>query len=200
MSRYFTIQQLSPFVVGVWMLAGWTPAVSSQDRGATDRTAPVRYTALAVRTVGITATQPIEINIQRWTTNAEHDALNVEMMEGGQGPLLRAMRAMPDIGRVSSPGAVGFPLKYARRVPRADGAEQVTLITERQMSFWEVTQMPRSTDYPFTLIEFNLDARGEGQGRVLVATLLSYNRASRMLTIENFEHAPVLLQGVRRVN
>jgi hypothetical protein len=199
MTRHLT--RLLPWlVVLAFMLAAWPGRVASQDRGTTDRTAPVRYTALAVRTVGVTITQPIELTIERWTTNAEHDALNVEMMEGGQAPLLKAMRAMPDIGRVSSPGTVGFPLKYARRQPRADGAEQVTLITERQMSFWEVSQMPRSTDYPFTLIEFNLDARGEGQGRVLVATYLSYDRASRMLTIENYEHAPVLLQGVRRVD
>ena len=127
MTRHLTTRLLPWLVVLAVMLAAWPGRVASQDRGTTDRTAPVRYTALAVRTVGVTITQPIELTIERWTTNAEHDALNVEMMEGGQAPLLKAMRAMPDIGRVSSPGTVGFPLKYARRQPRADGTEQVTL-------------------------------------------------------------------------
>ena len=199
MTRHCSPAIRSSVLVALALLVAWAPGAASQDRGATDRSAPVRYTALAVRTVGVAATQPIEITIERWTTNPEHEKLNVELLEGGSR-LLEAMREMPDIGRLSSPGAVGFPLKYARRVPRADGAEDVTIITERQMSFWEASQMGRSTEYPFTLIEFHLDSRGQGEGRVLVATQLSYNPGTRQVVVENFESGPVLLQGVRRVD
>jgi hypothetical protein len=194
------IPRLPPFVIALLMLVSWTPGAATQEPVVTDRSAPVRYTALAVRTVGITVTQPIEITIQRWTTDAEDERLSVEIAEGGGAPLLKAMHAMPDVGRLSRAGAVGFPLKYARRVAAADGAEQVTIITEREMSFWEATERGRSTAYPFTLIEFSLDARGQGQGRVLVAVHLSYDRVTRQLIVENFEDAPVRLQGVRRVD
>ena len=198
MTRQFAYRLLVALVAVATL--GWgAPGRLSAQRGSMDRTAPVRYTALAVRTVGMTITQPIEITLERWTTDAEHDELQVELREGGQSGLLKAMRALPDLGRLSSTGSVGFPLKYARRVPRADGAEEITIITERQMSFWEATQMPRSTDYPITLIEMSLDARGEGKGRVLVATNFSYNRGTDQLVVENLEDAPVLLQGVRRI-
>jgi hypothetical protein len=197
MPRHLT--SLPPFVIALLLLGAWVPGRASQDPGARGQALPARYTAVAVRTIGISATQPIDITIQRWTTDAEDERLNVEMMEGGQGALLKAMRAMPDIGRVNSPGAVGFPLKVARRVTRADGAEEVTIITERERTFWEASQMLQSTDYPFILIEMSLDARAEGEGRVLVAVQLSYDRVNRMLRAENFENASVLLQGIRRL-
>ena len=189
----------------LWLLVAattvgwWAPGLAlSQDRNA-GPSPPTVYTALAIRTVGVTVTQPIEITVERWTTDAEYEALQVELREGGQSALLTAMRALPDLGRLSSTGAVGIPLKYARRVPRADRSAEVTIITERAMSFWEATQMPRSTAYPLTVIEMDLDARGEGEGRVLVATNFSYDRLTDQLVIENFEDAPVLLRGLRQL-
>jgi hypothetical protein len=176
-----------------------TAPLLSQAAGGNAKAEPVRYTALAVRTVGYTATVPVEFTIQRWTTDAEHEKLNTALLEKGQRALLDTMREMPEIGRLSSPGNVGIPLRYARRQPRADGAEQVTVITERELSFWEASQRPRSADYPFSVMEMNIGPNGEGTGRMLVATRITFNKISKVLTIENFEDSPVQLNGVKKV-
>ena len=179
------------------LIAGAPLLSQAQGGGATAE--PARYTALAVRTVGYTATVPVEFTIQRWTTDAEHETLSTALLEKGQSALLAAMRDMPEVGRLSSTGTVGIPLRYARRQPRADGAEQVTVITERELSFWEASQRPRSVDYPFSVIEMSLGPNGEGTGRMLVAARITFNKISRVLTIENFEDSPVQLNGVKKV-
>ena len=134
-----------------------TPRAAAQDQpvSSSPRDAPARYTALAVRTVGVTGTVPVEIRIDRWTTDAEYDRVLVELMESGQDAMLEAMRKIPDAGRLSTPGSVGLPLEYARR-SRTSGTEQVTILTERNVGFLEASQQPPSTNYRFLVIELNI--------------------------------------------
>jgi hypothetical protein len=173
-----------------------TPLLSQSS--TTNKTQPVRYSALAIRTVGYTATVPVDITIQRWTTDEENEQVITALMEKGQNGLLEAIRGQREIGRLSSPGTVGFGLYYARRVLREDGGETVTIITERDMGFWETSQQTRSTRYPFTMIELDVNARGEGRGRLIVAARITYNKIAKQLTIENFEDSPVQLGGLKR--
>ena len=38
------------------------------------------------------------------------------------------------------------------------------LATDRPISFWEATHQPRTIDYPFTVIQMELDREGHGKG------------------------------------
>jgi hypothetical protein len=68
---------------------------------------------------------------------------------------------------------------------------------ERIASMWETVNRPRSVDDPFTFIELRLNARGEGEGKLNLATRIEINRNGRMVELENFDNQPIALNEVR---
>jgi hypothetical protein len=74
----------------------------------------------------------------------------------------------------------------------------VVLVTDRRISFWEASRQPRSIDYPFTVIEVQLNSDGKGQGKVSVATKIIPDKENNTITLENFDLQPVQLTNVVR--
>ena len=81
---------------------------------------------------------------------------------------------------------------------RAENIETVVIITDRALSFYELKNAPRSRDYPFTVIRFQLNSQGRGQGDILLATKISGDKATKDIAFENFGSTPLKLQNVRR--
>jgi hypothetical protein len=145
-------------------------------------------------------TGPVQIQIARWSTDAERDQMLNTLLEQGPERLLASMAKQPRIGTIRTPDTVGYDLKYARRTPLANGAEQVVIITDRPVGFWERRYGPPSVDYPFTVIEMRINSAGQGEGKLSVATKILGDKASRSIALENYSVGPVLLQNVRRDN
>ena len=76
--------------------------------------------------------------------------------------------------------------------------ERVVIATDRPIGFWEAAHQPRSIDYPFSVIEMQLGADGEGRGTMSVATRVLPDKEKKIITLENFGTSPVLLQSVKR--
>jgi hypothetical protein len=72
------------------------------------------------------------------------------------------------------------------------------LVTDRYVSFWEASNRPRSIDYPFTVVELRLDAKGQGEGKITVATKISSEPDTRQIILENYGNQPVRLTKVTR--
>ena len=179
-------------------------ATSREARGgepdAADPT-PVEYSALAVRTTTTpAATVPVTITIERWSTEAEQQKLYTALAEQGPDKLLDVLQQLPSLGRFSSTGTVGYELHYATQSRTPEGGSRVSLATNRWISFGEAASGGRSLDYPFTVIELRLNEDGEGEGKMSFATQIGFNRELNILTLENYENQPVLLQGVKRVD
>jgi len=83
-------------------------------------------------------------------------------------------------------------------MPLPDGGERVVLVTDRRIGFWEASNQPRSIDYPFTVIELRLNADGEGEGKMSVATKVIYDKEHDMISLENYDIQPVQLTTVKR--
>jgi hypothetical protein len=64
------------------------------------------------------------------------------------------------------------------------------------MSFVELRNQPRSTDYEFLLIEIRLDKDGKGQGKLAGAAKIDFNKESNTVEIENYGIEPVRLTQV----
>lgn len=158
---------------------------------------PERFTASAINTnnasVGI-----IDISVQRWSTDKERDALMEVMLKKGPDKLLDALQDTRPVGHFGAPGQLSWDLRFARRIPLPDGGERVVLVTDRRIGFWEAARQPRSFDYPFTVIELRLNAEGEGEGKMSIATKVIVDKDENMITLEDFNLQPVQLTHVKR--
>ena len=159
--------------------------------------APERYVANAVD-MNRGGANTIEIAVDRWSTDAQRDKLMSVMMAKGPEKLLDALQDMPRMGYFRAPGNLGWDIHFARKVPQPDGGERVVLITDRRISFREAVNQPRSIDYPFTVIELRLNRDGEGEGKMSLATKIIPDKENNIVTLENYDISPVMLNNVRR--
>ena len=137
----------------------------------------------------------MDITINRWTSDPERDRLVTMFKEKGSKALLEELQKMKPVGTISTPGSVGYDLRYARQLPGADGGRRIVLATDRPISFWEASNQPRSVDYPFLLIELRLNKNSEGEGKLSLAAKLSLN--DNVLVIEDYANQPVMLNEIK---
>lgn len=157
------------------------------------------FTAFAVDLGGATrrtSTSHVKITIDRWSTDEERRRLVSAFTEGGEDDLLKSLRDLKPLGRISTPDSVGYDLRYAHQMPLASGGRRIIIATDRPMSYWESTQRPRSFDYPYTFIEMRIGADGKGQGKMTVATKVKVF-GTDTIELENYDMTPVQLSGIR---
>ena len=158
---------------------------------------PERFTAAAINT-NRGAAGNIDIQVDRWSSDAERDKLVNALTTKGADKLLDVLQDLPVKGNFRAPGPLGWDIRFARRYPTEEGGERVVLATDRPIGFFEAANQPRSITYPFTIIELQLNRAGEGQGRMSLATKVILDKKKNMITLENFELQPVLLTQVKR--
>ena len=182
-----------------WAIAGLAvvaAAAISISSSAQTMGTPERFTANAVN-MNRGASGNIEIVVNRWSSDADRDRLMSVLLEKGADKLLDVLQDLPRMGYFRSPSSVGWDIHFARRMPLPDGGERVVLVTDRRIGFWEASHQPRSIDYPFTVIELRLNADGEGEGKLSVATKIIPDRENNIVTLENYDIQPVLLKNVK---
>jgi hypothetical protein len=182
-------------LVALAIVAAASLPATAQVASNTEREA---FTAFAVNisNVGPTRATPIDIVIERWSSDAERDRLFAIFKEKGPDDLLDALRDTKRVGYIRTPDSLAYDLHYARQMPAEDGGRRIVLATDRPISFWEATRRPRSIDYPFTLIELRLDDNGEGVGKLSIATKITLE--GNVMVLENFANQPVMLNNVRK--
>jgi hypothetical protein len=169
---------------------------------------PIRLSAFAVNmsNIGTGANAVMDITITRWTTAEERQELINAFLEKGQDALLRALQKTPSHGRLRIPGLMGpdphnlrlgLDLHYAWNVPGEDGGQRIMLGTDRYIGFAEARNQPRTIDYPFNLIEIRLGKDGKGEGKMAVATKISFNKKKNVIELENYSSEPVRLNNVK---
>jgi hypothetical protein len=171
---------------------GIAAAVSAQTNGVAER-----FSAVAVDLDRGNAT-PIQIVINRWSSDAERDRLMNVMMNKGANALLETLQDLPRVGYIRTNTSLGWDLHFASRVPGEDGGERIIIATDRPMSFSETWNQSRSVDYPFTIIELRVNNAGEGDGTLSLATKVIPDKANNIVTLENYDIQRIRLQQVKR--
>jgi hypothetical protein len=138
----------------------------------------------------------LDLAMSRWSTDAEQEEVFAALKEKGSEGLLKALQRQPRVGTIRTPGSLAFDLRYAREEPAPEGGRHLFIMSDRIMSFAELSTQPRSIEYPFMLIDINLKANGEGTGTISVATKLI--AAGRLLILENYEMQPIRLTRVKQ--
>ena len=140
---------------------------------------------------------PLDISVTRWSTPAERTTLNQTLFKKGQDALLDKLRDMRSVGRIHTPGNIGYDLRYAEERKLPDGGREIILATDRPMSFWEITNRPRSSQYPFTWVQFKVGPDGKGTGKIAVAARITGEEADDLIEVEDFAISPVRLENIR---
>jgi hypothetical protein len=172
------------------------PVAARSDIGA-----PEKFTAFAVNISNMTThaqTSPVDITVNRWSSDADRDRLIAILRDKGQDALLEALQKMPVIGYINTPGSLRYDLHFARQIPQPEGGERVVIATDRYIGSWEAANRPRTVDYPFTVIELNVDKDGAGEGWASLYTKVTATKAGN-IELENFTNEPVMLNQVKRV-
>lgn len=143
-----------------------------------------------------TSTSHVKITVDRWSTDAERRQLVSAFTEGGDDDLLKSLRKLKPLGRISTPDSIGYDLRYAHQMPLPSGGRRIIIATDRPMSYWESSRRPRSFDYPYTFIEMRIGADGKGQGKMTVATKVNA-LGGDTIELENYDLTPVQLSEIR---
>lgn len=162
---------------------------------------PLRLTANAVNmsNIGTGQTATVDITINRWSADVERERLITVLLEKGPEQLLSALQDKRSVGRISTPGSIGYDLRYARESAFGDGGAKIVALTDRPIGGWEAINRPRVYDYPFTLIQIQIDSHGSGEGKLSVATKISYDKKERAIELETYASEPVRLENVHLI-
>ena len=130
----------------------------------------------------------VNIYIEAYSTLEDREALIEAFKRRGQDGLVEALQDMKPKGRVRfSSGGVGNDVKYIIELPSERG-RKLRLITDRWLSFSELNNSTRSSDYSVGAIELNLTPDGKGSGTVLPACRLTVNKEKNQVEIETFQN------------
>jgi hypothetical protein len=168
----------------------WGGAISAQTNGQ-----PEEFSATAIvnNNLGAGAGRVI-MRVERWSTEAQRGQLTRVLMKDGPNELLDQLRDQKSVGTIRTPDSLGYDLRYAHQEPGEDGGRRVVIATDRPIGFWEAVHQPRTIDYPFTVIQMELDKNGEGKGTMSYATKIIAR--GNTIELENFASSPVMLNDI----
>lgn len=162
--------------------------------------------AVSMGTIATGSNAVVDITVDRWSTAAEREKLITTMLEKGTDALLRELQRMPKCGRFRIPGIMGpdphqlrlgHDLRYAWATATPEGGRRIVIATDRYIGFEEARSQPRTVDYPFTLIEIRINKSGEGEGKMAVATKISFDKKKKVIELENYGSEPVRLNALK---
>jgi hypothetical protein len=159
---------------------------------------PEEFSAFAINmgalTGGTGATAQLLMRVNRWSTDAERDALFTTLREKGADALLQELSRTRSVGSLRTPTSIGYDIRLSMQEPGKDGGRRVLLVTDRPVGFGEATSRPRSMDYPFTVIDMQIPAEGYGQGTMSIAAKII--PAGKTILVENYDTQPVQLNRI----
>jgi threonine dehydrogenase-like Zn-dependent dehydrogenase len=159
---------------------------------------PEQYAATAFITSGAAQGKSVSVTIyiNSFTTDEEVENYLDILKTKGQDGLESAFDKTRERGRIAIVGTTGNDISFIRS-RTAETKRIITMAANRTISFPELRESPRSRDYKFTIIELRLDADGKGDGTLMYATKLKFNKKGQ-LELEHYGQTPVRLANVRR--
>jgi hypothetical protein len=164
---------------------------------AQEKTPPQAYSGVAMGTGGSVGGKTIsfDFRISQFTTDEELQTFAQLVKDQGTNALRRALEK-EDKGRINAVGSTGNQIAVARK--RQDGSETIiTIVTARTMPFIELYRNGRTTDYPFGYLQVKLDAAGKGNGQIMAAAKIRFDKKKGQYEIESFGNQYIKATNVR---
>jgi hypothetical protein len=175
-------------VLAALVLAG--PWLAAQTSGVQED-----FTASAITSNEFGAgANTVQIQVTRWSTEGERTRLVDALVKKGPDDLLKQLMKAKSVGIIKTPDSLGYDLRFASQTPTEEGGRRIVLATDRPIGFWEATNQPRTIQYPFTVIQMQLDREGKGKGTLSYATKITAH--GNAIELENFTTAPTMLTNI----
>jgi hypothetical protein len=157
------------------------------------------FTALNGSKAGPSGNTRLELVVNRWSNDTERHRVYSVLSADGSDKLADALAALPDAGYIYWPGNLEYIVRYAHRLPRPDGGEDVVLAADAPMSLWwdSTISMP-STPPRFTVIQLRLNKDGRGEGKLSLTTKVIANKEAMTFVLEEYAKQPTILIDVQR--
>ena len=175
------------------------PAPADAGGGAQNTGAPETITANAhvAGPNGAAATR-ITMQIDRYTPDADREAVTQALKQGGYPAFLTALRKAPVVGTITVAGQT-FNIRWAREQPVSNG-RTIVLVTDKPVFFvggGSTTAKPRE-GYEVALLQFRLDGSGLGFEGTMAAAARVKPAAPRGCQIDDYADKPIQLQTINR--
>ena len=186
-------------IIGLMTLGVLTLAVSALPAAEEEQNAKEHYAA-TIAAVGGSAggsTASIDIWIDKFSTDEEALSLAALLAEKGRDALRLAMEKL-DAGRISIDHRNIVPIAVARSLAGNNG-RTIRIFIARNIAFLEHFKITRSRDYPFSIIEMQVNEKGEGQGVAIAAAKIRFDDKANQFVVESLgQGANLRLMNVRR--
>jgi hypothetical protein len=197
------IRHLTSMLAVAAVAAALAPAASTQ---TSSERLEISAFAVNMSNIATGANAVIDIRVDSWSTPEEREHLITTLIERNPDALLRELQRAKVHGRFRIPGLMGpdphqlrlgHDIRYAWQTPLPEGGRRIVLGMDRYIGFQEARNQPRTIDYPFTLMEIRVNKAGEGEGKLAVATKITFDKKTNTMEIENYSSEPVRLNNVR---
>lgn len=163
---------------------------------ADEKPKPVVYSANVVPAGTAMRPLPIRIYVSGTATDEEVHTLAAALKSGGSDALEKAMDKM-DYGRIAPARSTGTKVAVIR-MKQTDKGQSILLVTDRPITFPELWRGSRSQDYPFGIVQLNIDEKGNGEGSMIVAAKIKISDDNQ-IEVESYGIGPSRLIGVSRL-
>ncbi len=120
----------------------------------------------------------LRMTIERWSTVEDRKKLFEALTAKGTPGLVEAMESI-EMGYVQVEDNLRWPIRVATTWKKGDDV-MVRLATNRPIGIREGMYDTRSSDYPIGFIEFKLPPEGKGEGSLLAAVQVGFDKEGRI--------------------
>lgn len=175
-----------------------TPPLAGNEDEADD-SLPQRFSARTVNMQGGRGINTLTMEVRRWTTQGEREALLGTLVDEGSEAMTNKLRTMESIGSLRLPNTRPYDLSYARQISMEDGGRQILLATDRPIGGRELYVNARTLEHGVTLIAFDLPADGSrGEGTFIIGADIEIK--DDQLSIASASLTPLRLNNVRQTD
>jgi hypothetical protein len=185
---------LAVVLLGLTLAGAQAGAPSAADAQAA-ATAGETFTGNLVSLLGgaNTATR-FELKLERYATQDEIDQLGA--LADRRQLALQEVLWESEMGYIRVGSELGYPVGLAFVVPGEGGRRTVYAVIDRPIQLYEIWRGLRSRDYPFSVVELELDADGTGEGRLYAVSRVHFGTGR--VVIEDLQPQPFRILEVRR--
>jgi hypothetical protein len=138
----------------------------------------------------------LELVINQWSSEADRQSIVDTLKNDGVDKLDDAISREHAVGYLHWPGGLDYNVRFAHRVPTADGGEDIIVGIDRPFSLWWNTGTTPGAPADAVVLQLRLNKDGHGEGRLVKK--VNVNPTAKTITFDDFPSAAVIVTDVQR--